>query len=895
MAQIVKKYGFCAFAPIATLGLVLIVFALYGLFPFGDNTLSWCDMNQQVLPILLDFKNILSGQSNLFLNMSNAGGMSFWGVLLFFISSPFSFLVIFVDPLDIYHFANILVLLKMMVCALTASLFLRVKFPNFDLLQNIGFSLMYAFCGYTMMYYQNVVWLDMMYLFPILLMGLHRLIEKQKILLFVFSFTAVMAVNFYLSYMVVIFLVLAFGVYIHICVPKENRKKIILLMAISTLLVALITAVFWLPSLFQYLDSARTVGLIESLSSGNFFAKLTTTLPILLCTAITVCAIPVACFTRQLKKPKVRCVFILFLLTLLPIIIEPINKMWHTGSYQAFPVRYGYMTVFLGLILLAMIISERNKNPLIGYSKANIWILVFLSIAVAGLVFLSWAFFSKQFDWFGDMNSYIRTLWMNQEDFGYFLIFVVIAALIYFGLLLLYWNSLLPRLPFSILLCVVVVFECLCSSSIFIGSASTSAQSYQAVLDLGKRIDDSSLYRVKNDKKYFDVNLVGAMGYNTLNHYTSLISKDYIYTMKKLGFSSYWMEVNSNGGTSFSDFLMANKYTITRNSLIDSDVPFLYLNQGYAIVENPLNQSFGVVFSSEDITSLRAIPDLSRMAIQNYLFQSLYQTEESLITQYEPVDENNLAIYSTTPTILSQTSYRTSELVYHCQVDGTQTLYFDCFHELSTNLVEAVNGSANVYVNGKLLETKYPSQKNNGLLNLGTFTDEIVTVRIELTKPNLIANSFGVFGLREDLLKQKIQSKPSVTFHQEKNTLIGTATAQGKQDYLFVPIVNQKGYTVTVNGNEVEAYTVFDAFMAVKLEQGENQITIRYMPRGFMLGVVLSIVGVCLLIGFLLLLYFGKFSIFHFLEKPVSLLFYGIFIFVFLMIYIFPVIIFIFV
>ena len=97
-----------------------------------------------------------------------------------------------------------------------------------------------------------------------------------------------------------------------------------------------------------------------------------------------------------------------------------------------------------------IIVESRNKNPLIGYSKANIWILVFLSIAVAGLVFLSWAFFSKQFDWFGDMNSYIRTLWMNQEDFGYFLIFVVIAALIYFGLLLLYWNSLLPRLPFSI-------------------------------------------------------------------------------------------------------------------------------------------------------------------------------------------------------------------------------------------------------------------------------------------------------------------------------------------------------------------------------------------------------------------------------------------------------------
>ena len=83
---------------------------------------------------------------------------------------------------------------------------------------------------------------------------------------------------------------------------------------------------------------------------------------------------------------------------------------------------------------------------------------------------------------------------------------------------------------------------------------------------------------MKNDKKYFDVNLVGAMGYATLNHYTSLISKDYLYCLKKLGYSSYWMEMNSSGGTILTDAILANKYIITtRESEALSD-KILYQN-----------------------------------------------------------------------------------------------------------------------------------------------------------------------------------------------------------------------------------------------------------------------------------------------------------------------------
>ena len=52
---------------IVVLGIMAVFFAAYGIYPFGEKTVSWCDMNQQVVPLLLDFKEILQGESGFFL------------------------------------------------------------------------------------------------------------------------------------------------------------------------------------------------------------------------------------------------------------------------------------------------------------------------------------------------------------------------------------------------------------------------------------------------------------------------------------------------------------------------------------------------------------------------------------------------------------------------------------------------------------------------------------------------------------------------------------------------------------------------------------------------------------------------------------------------------------
>lgn len=205
-------------------GLLLVLYAMKGLFPFGEYTISWCDMNQQVVPLLCEFKDILEGKGSLFLNLQNAGGMNFWGVFLFFISSPFTFLVAFVEKWQMMRFANILVLLKMMLCAGCASIFFDRVFPKLRPVFVIILSVSYAFCGYTMLFYQNMVWLDMMYLFPLFLLSLRRLAKTGSLVPYAFSLAAMIAVNFYLGYMLVLFLILAAGIWILFFSPRATPR-----------------------------------------------------------------------------------------------------------------------------------------------------------------------------------------------------------------------------------------------------------------------------------------------------------------------------------------------------------------------------------------------------------------------------------------------------------------------------------------------------------------------------------------------------------------------------------------------------------------------------------------------------------------------------------------------
>ena len=835
-------------SPCFVAAVLLSVYAAYGLFPFGTGTVSWCDMNQQVIPLLMDLKDILSGKADLFLNLQNAGGMSFVGVFFFFLASPFSFLVAFVGKAQFYTFVNILLLLKMMACSVSAGLFFLRRFPRLDLLQTVSLSVMYAFCGYAMLYFQNLVWLDVMGLFPLLLLSLGRLLRTRKTIAFVLALSAVLVVNFYLSYMVVIFLIFGLGRNAQQKIQAEDRADRAFLFCLSCAAAFLLTSAAWLPLFVQYLSSARTGSLIASLRTGGLLAKLATTIPVILCTGGIFAAVFISFGLGVRREPKIRWALWMLAAMLVPVFLEPVNKMWHTGSYQSFPTRYGYIPVFLGLIVFASVLSALNEDG--GRISVSVASAVCCAGAIAAVLFCAQTLLKNDFE---EITVYTRTLWGDTNSLHRLLLFALAAALTYAVLMLQYHYRRISRVLFSALLCMMTVIEAAFYANVYIASAKSNAQYYVPVMDLAGKISDESLYRVKMEQKYFDVNLVGGMGYGSLSHYTSLTSKDYMYAMKKLGYSSYWMEVNSNGGTKLTDALLGNEFTVRRTDSLGSEQP-VYGNGLYSLVKSDDALPVGILFRpAGKIQSLSSLPDLPRLPLQQYLFQSVFHTDQNLFVPYEPSSLDNVALSRSDGTSISlKDPSREGTITYEIPVTGTQTLYFDCFDQLSNKLYEPINSSFSVTVNGTMLELQYPTQPDNGLVNLGTFTNRKVAVEIGVFR-NVTAKSFGISGLNDRMLDTAVAGVTRAALRQSGNSIVGTATADRDGEYLLLPVDYAKGFSASVNGKKTDVARVFDTFLAVPMEKGLNDIRVTYVPDGFRTGLVLSCAGLlCLpLLSFL--------------------------------------------
>lgn len=840
-----KKHYSIWLAPLGVLALLCLIYLANGLYPFGENTISWGDMNQQVVPLLLELRNILHGEGSLFYTMQTGGGMNFYGVFLFFLSSPFSFLVYFVDTGDMKWFMNLLLMLKLMTCSVTAAVFFRARFPRLGQRFGALLSVCYALSGYTLLFYQNIVWLDVMYLFPLLLLGLDWTLNRRRPLLYILSLCGIMACQFYLGYMVVIFLLLAVAVWVFWAMPKQDRGRACACFLGASVVAALLTGVIWAPALLQFMNSARGEGLVESLTSGGLFTHLATTLPFLCSSAVLVVSL---FFLRRLRENRrLTAVLVVFLLCALPLLLEPVNKMWHTGSYQAFPVRYGFITLFLGFCLSAWALehirpelSPRHTHPA---ALAGVWVALLAAVVVEGILLV---YFS------GVLDSYLSTLWVDQNSMLLQMLVFLIVGFGIFLLLFTYRYGYFTRRVFSILLSLLVVSQMLFSLQVYLGDAANPVDNWRQYTALENVLEEDGLYRVKTDNKYTDANLMGGIGYNNLAHYTSFTTQDYLFTAKKLGYSSYWMEVNSNGGTLLTDALLGNRYTISQFDYLNIAGEPVYENQLYRIYQNPLTLSLGLVVGEDQVRE--EIPDLERMQVQQYLYETLLNPSGGqLISPYAPQEVRHIDISKEAGryTLICRSRYG-AELNYEIQVEGRQTLYFDCFDVYSNSLTEAINQSFDIKVNGKTVTSSYPNQSVNGLVELGTFQNTTVTVEVELNK-DCSCRSFGVFGLDVDLLQQTIQEvsdqQAEVSYQQNSFTASAYSSQPGQVLYLSIPY--DQGFTCTVNGRPIQIQRANTAFMAIPLEQGENQVVLTYTPPGYWAGVVLTGCGVLALIGFL--------------------------------------------
>lgn len=229
-------------AALLSLVIGLIVSVTIGIYPFGDKSVLTVDLYHQYTPFLMELRHKLLHGENLFMTLHVGLGINFWTVLAYYAFSPFNLLLL-LFPAWLVPFAIwLIVLLKLSLAAMLMSAFLnyyycqqaslawaKVVKVSFDLssyaeqikslqankaiqlrfrLSLLFVSVFYAWSGYVLAYFWNLMWLDAIFALPLVALGITKLIRERKLLLYLLSLTYVISVNYYAAIFVCLFVAL---------------------------------------------------------------------------------------------------------------------------------------------------------------------------------------------------------------------------------------------------------------------------------------------------------------------------------------------------------------------------------------------------------------------------------------------------------------------------------------------------------------------------------------------------------------------------------------------------------------------------------------------------------------------------------------------------------------
>ena len=832
-----KKFKPYLYTGLISLGILSIVFIMKGIFPFGDNSLIWGDMHDQITAFYYHFYDSFHGNNSLLINFSTGGAINFLGILAYYILSPFSLLILIIPREYIYLMVSVIIALKIITCSITCLYFLRTYFKKLPSSLSMLLAVIYAFSGYGLVMYQITPWIDAMYMFPLILIGLKKVLDLEKPTFYIITLTLSLIFSFYVSIMVIIFIFLAS--FIYLLVYKEDineRKKAIVSLGIATVLSLLIASFIVVPSYLEISESSR-IGFKLKVLLNSKTGPLSDKLSMLAFGGVVYAGLLILAKNFKEHKKFLSFYIPVLLIVLIPLLIEPINKVWHFGSYASFPYRSGFILMLL-LITGAAYSFENYKESqplMLEINKiASIFVAVASSILMARIIY-------KYYDRF-QSAIYRLSISFDSKLIVFLLLVTLIATL--GSIILLALNKKLSSFTIFLLF-VVTVVHITSNCMIYLGNdkhqESLTAQ-YRLLNKINKDYPKNEYYRIKSNLDETVTNNGMVTKYHNTDHFTSLTNKNTLNTFKKLGYGTQWVKTYSRGGTLFMDAILGNKYYLSNAKYNNPYYEFVKSYDNANLYKLRSNVPYGVLINKNDTV----IDKNNSFEIANSLYKNILNTDEELFVIDDTISLDNVKAKLLDKGLIE---YSIIDDDYYAYIEkdviitGRKNLYLEINHQLANDQNFRINEAFNLYVNDKLVMENAFIEPYNGTMDLGIYENQRVNIKLELKKSVILKKvTVGVMDLSKYESFMNVVSKDNqIKFN--KNTISATVDGE-KGKILLLPINYDRGYKATVNNRLVKIQQVYDNFIGIPLDDGINNISIKYTPNGFIPTLIISAVSI---------------------------------------------------
>jgi len=841
MNKLNGKKSFYLKAIITPIVVMAIIFWLLHISPFGPKNFLVSDLATQYLQFFTELRRQL-----LHLHFSSYSflvsiGDSAVPIYSYYLLSPFNLIIVLFKNDQLPVAIDLIIWLKIIFANISMSFFLARKYQKYDLM-TIAAGVAYGLCGFVAMYFYDLMWLDALIMLPIVVASLERLVKKNRVWLYVFTLTYTIVTNYYMGYMICIFMVL-YLVYLLINEKPEGmkftkfavtQKQVIGRFSWYSILAGGMSAIVLIPTGFAMMTTGKGSFELKSfipivsfgpsvltnlgVGANNFNDRLFHDPSVF---SGTLFIIGLICYflSKQISRQGKQAAGFILTASFLGMWILPFNTIWHMFQQPAgFPFRMVYMLSFL-IIMFGFEAYTKNvfeNRQLVTRSTKYVVISLVIGYICANI-------FSEIIRVFNINNIQFS---VNNWHLLVSFVFVVITSILMAGMTIQSKNK-------RNLLFLLVIFEMGTNFVLSTGGATfmnqrnyADAYNYSAKIinrDESDSIENGRVYRsLVVNQAFKSLYPNPYSGYNDslifqnrgVGSYSSTLNSQTHYVLENLGFSTRNIRrIDMLGGTEVTNHLLGVRNIIT----VDQ-------HQGSTVQNNKV-PSIGFMMNDE-------IKNLSFE--KGMVFKNLNRVAQ--------IESGKNYQYFKAPRILSVNKLGngpyTYEMKFAARTDGSQYLYIPNIR------LQGIS----IYVNDNLVSPVY-SGLGTEVIPLGSKKyNEQYSVKV--VSPNSLSGiENDVSGFDNLAFDRDATNAPISTlkFDNPKNInyqgddFAGEIQVKQENQILFMSMPFDKGWHVTVNGQPGQVIRVADGLMGVELPQGNNRVHFKYEAGGLKVGLIISI------------------------------------------------------
>lgn len=763
--------------------LVLYSLSFYIQGLFTNKMFLNSDGLSQFYPTYKYLYDVMHGTATFPYTFSKGIGGSMYAAFFYGLSSPTNIFIYFFK--DIELFMIISTLLKISLAGLTSFIFFKKK-DNSNII-SLVLSLCYSLSTYVIVYNVNIMWLDAVWLLPLVLLGVEKIINNKKYLLYTITLLYSLISNYYTGYMIVLFSIIYFIYTSYINYNennyfKNNYKKIINFLIITFFIGCSITFIllptfleskyFTRINLNKHIININVFDIItgEYFGMGNLSNPLNFQSLLIYCgSAITL--LTIGYFTdKKIPLKERKASLIVVCIFLLPIIIIPLSYIWHIFTYPVFfNFRYGFITILFILLLASKELNKKSLNLKIIKFFIIIFIIISLSLAINTI----------------KVPEYY--IYLNYKNITITIVFMII------------YYYILKKKIYNLLLIILVID--LISNMQYIFS--------NKYVDRINQKSNQNTYKIINnyiDKKYRfertdDMTLNGSLLYNYMGTsvFLSSTNSNSIESIKKI-------KGKSND---------TNYYRYTPNNyIIDSILGIKYNLYNYN------NKEYNLIKQIEENNN------------KKYLLENKY----ALNLGYE-VNNN---VYETSD------NYKNVEYINNLLniFDNKNDNYLIelSYEKIGNNKYNIKNEKKYhfIYIKSK----SYPINIDKKYLFISNYYSILYTenknINIELNKED---DKFQVYALDMTKVKKLLKQINQVKIIENKGNNLKATIKTEKNSTIMFTIPYENNWTIIVDGKKVKYKKALYGFLAFNVDKGEHTIIMTYKVKGLNISIVISIIS----------------------------------------------------